>query len=161
VIEQQGRVDTVEGGVAWVQVGGRSGCQACDSGRGCGAGIFARLLDSRDARIPVDNTLDAVAGDPVLLGLPDRSYLGLVLRLYGLPLLIGLLSASVTFGLATQLIGLTGAALDGLVGLAGLVGGGLALYRARLGLAASFTRFSPRMLESGSRLDCGASGRIA
>ncbi len=160
MIEQQGRVDAVEAGMAWVQVGGRSGCEACDSGQGCGAGVFARLLDSREARIRVKNTLDAAPGDPVLLGLPEPSYLALVLRLYGLPLVSGLLAGALAFGLASEVADLSGAALDAIVGFSALAAGGVALRRVRLGLAASFTRFSPRMLESGTRLDCGASGRI-
>jgi sigma-E factor negative regulatory protein RseC len=160
VIEQQGRVDRVDGGMAWVQVGGRSGCEACDAGQGCGAGVFVRLLDSREARIRVENTLAAVPGDPVLLGLSEQSYLALVLRLYGLPLVAGLLAGVLAFGVASRLADLSGAALDLTVGLAALVAGWVALRQVRLGLAASFTRFSPRMLESGTRLDCGASGRI-
>ena len=160
MIEQQGRVYAVENGMAWVQVGSRSGCEACDAGRGCGAGVFARLLDSREARVRVENTLGCAPGDPVLLGLPEHSYLVLVLRLYGLPLMAGLLAGVLAFGLATRLAHLEGGALDAVVGAAALGAGGLALYRARPGLTASFTRFSPRMLDSGARLDCRASGRI-
>ncbi len=161
MIEQQGRVDAIENGTAWVQVGGRSGCEACDAGRGCGAGVFARLLDSREARVRVENTLDCAPGEPVLLGLPERSYLDLVLRLYGLPLIVGLLVAVLAFGLATRMAELSGWKLDAVVGLAAITAGGLALRWARMGLAAAFTRFSPRMLESGTRLDCRSSGRIA
>lgn len=161
MIEQQGRVDAVEDGMAWVQVGSRSGCAACDAGRGCGAGVFARLLDARKARVRVENTLGCAPGDPVLLGLPEQSYLGLVLRLYGLPLVSGLLAASAAFGLASYLGNFSGATLDAIVAVAALAGGGVALYRARLGLSAAFTRFSPRMLESGTRLDCRATDRIA
>jgi sigma-E factor negative regulatory protein RseC len=161
MIEQQGRVDAVENGMAWVQVGSRNGCEACDAGQGCGAGVFARLLDSREARVQVENTLDCVPGDPVLLGLDEQSYLGLVLRLYGLPLVSGLLAGVAAFGVASYLGEFSGALLDAIVGGAALAAGGLALYRVRRGLSASFTRFSPRMLESGARLDCEASGRIA
>jgi sigma-E factor negative regulatory protein RseC len=161
VIEQQGRVDAVEGGMAWVRVGGRSGCEACDAGRGCGAGVFARLLDSREARVRVPNSLHCAPGDPVLLGLPERTFLALVLRLYGLPLAAGLLGGALAFGLAGYLGEISGMALDGLVGGAAIAAGGLALYRARRDLSASFTRFSPCMLESETGLDCRASGRIA
>lgn len=161
MIEQQGRVEAVESGMAWVQVGGRSGCEACDSGQGCGAGVFVRLLDSREARVRVANTLECVPGDPVLLGLPERSYLLLVFRLYAIPLLSGLLAGVVAFALAAYRAGLDGAALDGVVGLSALLAAGAALRQVRAGLAASFTRFSPRMLESDARLDCRASGRIA
>ena len=69
----------------------------------CTAHPFARLLDSREARIRVENTLHCAPGDAVLLGLPERSYLGLVFRLYGFPLVSGLLAGAGAFGLAASL----------------------------------------------------------
>ena len=107
------------------------------------------------------STLECAPGDPVLLGLPERSYLILVFRLYAIPLLSGLLAGVIAFALAAYRAGLDGAALDGVVGLSALLAAGAALRQVRAGLAASFTRFSPRMMESDARLDCRASGRIA
>jgi sigma-E factor negative regulatory protein RseC len=159
VIKQQGRVLEVLGSEAWVQVGGRSGCSACDAGRGCGAGVFAKLLDSRDARLRVENTLGCSPGEPVMLGLADRTYLALVARLYGLPLVAGLLAGVLAYVLAGSFGPVTGGRLDAVVGGAALLSGYLALRWARRDLSRSFTRFSPRMLESGPRLDCRASDR--
>ena len=159
MIEQQGRVLEVDGGTAWVQVGGRSGCSACDDGRGCGAGVFAQLLDSRKARIRVENTLECRPGEPVLLGLPENTYLALVARLYGLPLVAGLLAGVLAFALVRALGPVQGAWLDLATGGAAIVSGALALRWTRHDLSRTFTRFSPRMLESGTGLDCRASGR--
>lgn len=154
-------MEAVDGGMAWVRVGSRSGCEACDAGQGCGAGVFVRLLDSREARVRIENTLDCAPGDPVLLGLPERSYLALVLRLYGLPLAAGLLAGSLVFLLAGELGGLEGLGLDAALGIAAFAAAGASLRWARRSLSQSFTRYSPRMLEAGARLDCRASDRIA
>ncbi len=80
---------------AWVRVGARSGCPACDAGQGCGAGVFGKLLNRRSVEIRVENSIGAVAGQTVLLGLSETEFLALVLRLYGLPLLAGLAGAMV------------------------------------------------------------------
>lgn len=95
MIEQQGRVESVDGKHAWVRVGGRSGCAECDAGRGCGAGVFARLLkrDSLLVKVPIHPGL--AAGSAVLLGIPEAAYLTLVMRIYGLPLLAALAGAFV------------------------------------------------------------------
>jgi len=35
----------------WVRMGSQSGCTACDNGNGCGAGVFAKLLQRKPAII--------------------------------------------------------------------------------------------------------------
>ena len=93
MIEQQGQVVAVSGDCASVRLGGNSGCPACDAGKGCGAGIFGRLLQRKPTVLELDNTLDARAGQIVIVGLPESLFLHLVFRLYLLPLLAGLAGA--------------------------------------------------------------------
>lgn len=93
MIEQRGRVIATEKGRASVRIGGTTGCSACDAGRGCGAGIFGRLLQRRPVTIELENEIDAECGNAVILGLPESIFLRLVLRLYLAPLLAGLAGA--------------------------------------------------------------------
>lgn len=174
MIEQQGRVIAVDGSVAQVQIGGRSGCPACDAGEGCGAGIFGRLLNRSEARLSLANELNLQPGDPVLVGLPETTLLRLVMRLYGWPLLAALGAGALAFALC-QLMGVTdlsaastggespmkGAIVDAAVLAAGLLAGGLVLRAVHRSAAAVFTPRSLVMLESASRLDCRPFDRIA
>ena len=109
MIEQQARVLRNEGTQAWVQVGAQSGCPACDAGKGCGAGIFGRLLQRRPIELQVDNPRSAQPGQGVLLGIPDGTFLRLVFRMYGAPLLAGLAGALLGHQLATSITDATGA----------------------------------------------------
>lgn len=93
MIEQQGRVIHAREGRATVRLGGQTGCAACDAGRGCGAGLFGRLLRRNPVDLVVDNLAGAHPGDVVTLGIPDRRFLGMTAWLFMLPLLAGLAGA--------------------------------------------------------------------
>jgi sigma-E factor negative regulatory protein RseC len=129
MIEQQGRVVAAAGARVRVRLGGTSGCTACDAGRGCGAGVFGRLLRRRPVELEFDNPVGAKPGQAVMVGLPESLFLALTLRLYLLPLLAGLAGAVVGHALA-QRAGLDGAALDFSAALGGVVLALLALRRA-------------------------------
>ena len=94
MIEQQGQVIAVSGDLASVRLGGSSGCPACDAGKGCGAGIFGRMLQRKPAVLELDNTLDVSAGQAVVVGLPESLFLRFVFHLYLTPLLAGLAGAA-------------------------------------------------------------------
>jgi len=111
MIEQQGRVIAAEGVRIRVRLGGTSGCSACDAGRGCGAGVFGRLLRRRPVDLEFDNRVGAEPGQAVMVGLPESLFLALSLRLYLLPLLAGLAGAVAGHWLGLR-VGLDGAALD-------------------------------------------------
>ena len=125
MIEQQARVVRIENGDAWVSVGGQSGCSACDAGKGCGAGIFGRLLRRKPVQLALPNSIAARAGQAVTLGLPESLFLRLVMRLYGWPLLGGLAGALISHQIGEKFQAASGV-LDALT-LAGLAGGGAAV----------------------------------
>lgn len=103
MIETQGRVIRLDGDLAEVQVGVSSGCSLCDSGRGCGAGIFARLLGRKSASVEVSNTIEAIPGQSVRLGIPERVFLLFVARLYLMPLAASLAGATIGHHLAVSM----------------------------------------------------------
>lgn len=82
-------------GRACVRLGGASGCSRCDSGKGCGAGVFGRLLKRKPVILELENRVDAGQGQPVMVGIPESLFLRLVFKLYLYPLLGGLAGAVV------------------------------------------------------------------
>jgi sigma-E factor negative regulatory protein RseC len=119
MIEQQARVVSASEHVVRVRLGGTSGCSACDAGRGCGAGVFGKLLRRRPVELDFDNTLDVRTGQAVMVGLPESLFLALATRLYLVPLLGGLAGAAAGHLLAGA-AGYDGAARDA-AALAGAV----------------------------------------
>ena len=132
MIEQQGVVVTSDERRVSVRLGGRSGCSACDAGRGCGAGVFGRLLQKRPVTLSFDNHLRARPGQAVLVGVPEKLFLALVLRFYLYPLLGGLAGATVGF-MAASSLNLGPGAADLAALLAGAAGALGLLLRARRG----------------------------
>lgn len=111
MIEQQGRVTAETGDKVRVRLGGISGCTACDAGRGCGAGVFGRLLKRRPVDLMFENHLGAENGQAVMVGLPESLFLKLVIRLYLVPLLSGLAGAMLGHYVLYR-AGTSGAVLD-------------------------------------------------
>jgi len=154
VIEQRGRVISLDGGDAWVRVGGQSGCPTCDSGQGCGAGLFGRLLRRSAPEVRVVNHLQVRPGQPVVLGIPEHAYLSLVMRLYGWPLLAGVAGAWFGHALAAPRAGGSVPILDLAAAAGGLLAAGIVLSLLRRSLPQRFTRLSPELLQSEHNLDC-------
>ena len=126
MLEQQGQVVAVSGKLASVRLGGSSSCSACDAGRGCGAGIFARLFKRRPATLDLVNELDARVGQAVMVGLPESLFLFLVFRLYLLPLLIGLAGMFIGHYISLRL-NAQAMFSDGATLLGGIAGGSIAI----------------------------------
>ncbi len=93
MIEQQARVLRVVGSMVRLTIGGQSGCAACDAGKGCGAGLFGKLLRRNPVELEIVNTIGARAGHSVRLGLSESLFMKLVFSLYGWPLIAGLAGA--------------------------------------------------------------------
>lgn len=132
MIEQQGRVVSVADGTAEVCLGASAGCARCDSGRGCGAGIFGRLFKRKPVTISMENTAGARPGQSVMVGIPEALFLGLVARLYLIPLLSGVAGAVAGHYLSV-LAGLGSAGSDAMTLLCACALGMAALMRTRTG----------------------------
>jgi len=130
MISQQGRVVAIDGDDAVVHIGGVSGCPACDAGKGCGAGIFGRLLRDRKVDVRVRNRIRARNGQSVQLGIPENRFLALVFRLYVWPLLAGLLGVVIGFMVSTR-SGQAGIVPDLAGLLTGIAAAALALLQSR------------------------------
>jgi positive regulator of sigma E activity len=119
---------------------GRAGCERCEAGHGCGAGLFNRLLAPGyfDITLPLSvmakqKFADQTEPDQLNVGqwlnlfIDERLMLQLALRVYGLTLLAFLVVAGLAFGLAQ--LWLQGFWLDIVVLLSGLLAAGLLWQR--------------------------------
>lgn len=88
MIQERAEVLRVTGDTAWVRCDSQAGCQRCAEGRGCGGGLFARLLRGRLQEIPLLIHEPLQAGDRVMVGLRPAAVQNAALLLYGLPLLL-------------------------------------------------------------------------
>ncbi len=94
MIEQSVQVVRCEDESVWVRLGGVSGCSRCDSGKGCGAGVFAKLLQRKPVLLELKRQdISVKPGQMVSLSFPEQVYLKLVLDYYGWPLLMALVGA--------------------------------------------------------------------
>jgi len=131
MIEQQGRVIRLNGNEAEIRIGMSSGCSVCDQGKGCGAGVFAQLLHRKAEHVSVRNVIDAQPGQCVTLGISERTYLNMLLRLYLLPLVSALAGAAIGHHLAVEWQ-LTSAMTDAGVLFAAAASFAFALFLCRL-----------------------------
>ena len=101
MIEQNVQVVRCQGDSLWVRLGSRSGCRACDDGKGCGAGLFAKLFQKKPVVLELPrNDLSVTTGQMMTLAFPERLYVRLVLASYGWPLLAALAGALTGHGVA-------------------------------------------------------------
>ena len=121
---------SVSGDRARVRLGGQSGCPACDAGRGCGAGLFGKLLRRRPVVLDLENHVRAQPSQPVLVGIPEALFVRLVTRMYLLPLLVGLLGAAAAHTLALN-FGAGAASADAWTLAGAVAGGAAALFHGR------------------------------
>ena len=104
MIEQNVQVLRCENERLWVRMGSRSGCTACDNGKGCGAGLFAKLIRNKPVVLELArNDLEVESGQMLTLAVPEQVYLKLVFASYGWPLLAALGGAFMAHGLAVWL----------------------------------------------------------
>lgn len=104
MIEQNVQVLRCENERLWVRMGSRSGCTACDNGKGCGAGLFAKLIRNKPVILELPrNNLEVESGQMLTLAVPEQIYLKLVFASYGWPLLTALGGAFAGYSLAAWL----------------------------------------------------------
>lgn len=122
MIEEQGRVLSLEPGAAWVETIRRNTCGSCQARAGCGQALLQRLgAGARQGYIRVLRDKPLQVGDQVIIGLPDNAIVNASLCMYLLPL-VGLFAA----GFAAQGAGMTEPWII-LAAIAGLISGFLAV----------------------------------
>lgn len=98
---QLGRVHAVGQGQAQIKFDATTSCAQCLAGKGCGAGVFAKLFNNKGAVLTVSDAPELQVGQPVRVGVLPRDLLKGSLWLYAWPLsvfLITLLLGGFLFG---------------------------------------------------------------
>ncbi|SDR79281.1 positive regulator of sigma(E), RseC/MucC [Halopseudomonas litoralis] len=147
MIEEQGRVLSVEPGAVWVETIRRSACSSCQARAGCGQSLlqrlgggarqgFVRVLDDRSCRV----------GDDIIVGIPENAVLRGSSLVYMVPLL-----ALFACALLAQAAGVTEPLII-LAGFFGLALGFVAIrwHSSRLDADPTFT---PRVIGRAVSLD--------
>ena len=104
MIEQSVQVLRCDSENMWVRMGTQSGCTACDNGKGCGAGLFAKLMRRKPVILKLAQTdVEVEAGQMLVLAFPEQVYIKMVFASYGWPLLAALAGAFAGHGLGKWL----------------------------------------------------------
>lgn len=87
MIEEQGRVLSVERGAVWVETVRRSTCGSCQARAGCGQALLQRLgSGARQGFIRVISDREYHVGDEVVIGIPEDAVVRGSLWVYVVPL---------------------------------------------------------------------------
>ena len=113
MIEERGRVVSVEGKTLWVETIRRSACGSCQARAGCGQALLQRLGGARQGLIRVLDDGGSRVGDEIVIGVPETAVVRGSSLVYLVPLL-GLFG----FSLLAQALG----AGEPMIILAGFVG---------------------------------------
>jgi sigma-E factor negative regulatory protein RseC len=135
-----------EQGYAWIETQRKTACNSCSVQKGCGTGILARFFSGRHARLRVLNTVGAVVGDEVVVGIEDGMLVRASFAAYMMPLVWMILGALGGTMAGERFDSIDGEAASMLFGVIGLVIGFLWLGRYARAAARDGLR-QPRLLE--------------
>ncbi|MES9970722.1 MAG: SoxR reducing system RseC family protein [Candidatus Thiodiazotropha sp.] len=137
MMEQTARVIDVKEGMLLAETESRSACNHCSTDN-CTTLVVAKLFGVKRNRLVLVNSLNAKAGDRVVIGIPDALLVRASLLAYLLPLLAMLGSAAIGEMIGLQAIWLS------LLALFGLAMGFFMVYRAARGWTSQ--RYKPQLL---------------
>ena len=95
MIEEQIEVIEVIGDQLVLQAKTKSACGSCAVNKGCGTSLLAKVVGKKFTRFQVENIVSAVAGDTVVVGIPEYALLKGSLVMYVLPIFSMLFTALV------------------------------------------------------------------
>ncbi|MCH9692569.1 MAG: SoxR reducing system RseC family protein [Gammaproteobacteria bacterium] len=123
MLEERGRIVSIERDGIWVETAQRHGCHGCTAKAGCGTGLlnsyWAKTMKVR-VNLNGHNPNNLLIHTPVVIGLGEQALVGSALIIYILPLLM-LFAGTILGHLSTGEVGaIIGAAM-------GLIGGALTI----------------------------------
>lgn len=107
-LQEIGLVVTADKDKLWIRTRNKSTCDHCQTRDGCGVSLMERLLGKKRDHFLLPNTIDAKAGDTVILSVDERSLIKASLLAYLLPLMFMALGA-VALNVKGDLFALAGA----------------------------------------------------
>lgn len=144
MIEERGRILSVEQGAVWVETIRRSACDSCQARNGCGQSVLQRLgLGARQGFIRVIDDQPGSSyqtGEEIIIGIPENAVVSGSAVIYLIPLL-----ALFAAALLAQALG-AGEPVTIVAGLFGM-GIGFAVVRWHGRRSVSNPAFMPRVLK--------------
>ena len=133
MIEEKGRIISLDGDAAWVETQRTTVCNACSINKGCGTGILSKFFNAKPMRLRAINAAQVGVGDEVIVGLEDDALVRGSFIAYAMPLftmLILALAGKMLAGAYDPELAELGAVIGGVTGLF-LGFAGLSVYSAR------------------------------
>ena len=91
-MEQRGKVISIEGEIATVELVRESACSSCHHKDSCGAGIIAGCSKSEVVTVKANNLCGALVGDSGVLNSDSAKTLGIAFCVFVLPLILTFVS---------------------------------------------------------------------
>lgn len=152
MIEELGRVLSVEPGAVWVETVRQSTCGSCQARAGCGQALLHKLASrSEQGFIRVLSEQRHQVGDQVVIGIPEDAVVFGSVLLYMVPL-----GALFLFAIIAQSLGLSEPAIITCASLG--LAGGLVLVRWHGRRYSGDPRFQPHVLRTAQHSLVAASG---
>ena len=94
MIEESAVVIEVENSDMLIEIQQQSACGSCDAKSACGTSLLSSLFKHRATRMQVENSVNALPGDHVVVGMDESEMVSGSIRLYLWPLL-GLIGGAI------------------------------------------------------------------
>ncbi len=86
MIEEEAQVVEVNGNELTLQAQTQSACGSCSANKGCGTSLLAKVVGRKFTHFQAENSVNAVVGDTVIVGIPEDALLKGSLVMYVLPI---------------------------------------------------------------------------
>jgi len=103
VIEEHGRVVSVDGTLAQVETQRRSACDACRLQKGCGTSLLAQIMGHKRTRVTAINEIGACVDEHVIMGIKEDALVRGSMAIYAVPILAMLAGAIIGDQLAVRM----------------------------------------------------------
>jgi sigma-E factor negative regulatory protein RseC len=122
MLEETGTVIDTQGDTLWVQTISRSSCSKCSTSA-CSTSVIGKLFNLKRNVLQMENTLQAIKGQRVVIGIPDSTLVKASVWAYLVPIVFMVAATMVALSLGA------GDALQAMVAAAGLVLGFMVVKR--------------------------------
>lgn len=112
MLEETGTVIDTQGNTLWVQTISRSSCSKCSTSA-CSTSVIGKLFNLKRNVLQMENTLQAIKGQRVVIGIPDSTLVKASVWAYLVP---------IVFMVAATMVALSIGAGDALQAMAAAVG---------------------------------------
>ena len=103
MLEEVALVKKVEGDDVWLETSVKTTCSSCHVQQGCGTSVIAKAFSAKTELLKLRTPIALVPGQQVKIGIPEEFILKASFMMYGIPLLVLILSAAVMTHFAPNL----------------------------------------------------------